>query len=112
MTRAHKAPPPTRRVTSGEEADGTRGVRRVPAVRPAEGLDRQSALALVRRMCREDATVAPAVARQSEQIARAVDVIAHRLRNRKALDLLIENARITDGEWIEPKDAEKAATDD
>ena len=28
--------------------------------------------------------------------------IAHRLRNRKALDLLIENATITDGEWKEP----------
>jgi trigger factor len=28
--------------------------------------------------------------------------IAHRLRNRKALDLLIENASITDGEWTEP----------
>ena len=31
--------------------------------------------------------------------------IAHRLRNRKALELLIENARITDGEWIEPKES-------
>jgi trigger factor len=31
--------------------------------------------------------------------------IAHRLRNRKALDLLIENASITDSEWIEPEDA-------
>jgi trigger factor len=30
--------------------------------------------------------------------------IAHRLRNRKALDLLIENARVTDAEWIEPKE--------
>ncbi len=28
--------------------------------------------------------------------------IAHRLRNRKALDLLVENARITDAEWTEP----------
>src|SRR5689334_6873585 len=28
--------------------------------------------------------------------------IAHRLRNRKALDLLIENANITDTEWTEP----------
>ena len=27
--------------------------------------------------------------------------IAHRLRNRKALDLLIENARVTDAEWTE-----------
>ena len=32
--------------------------------------------------------------------------IAQRLRNRKALDLLIENARVTDGEWTEPKEAE------
>jgi trigger factor len=32
--------------------------------------------------------------------------IAHRLRNRKALDLLIENARVTDAEWTEPKEAE------
>jgi trigger factor len=30
--------------------------------------------------------------------------IAHRLRNRKALDLLIENAQITNAEWIEPKE--------
>ena len=28
--------------------------------------------------------------------------IAHRLRNRKALDLLIENANITEAEWTEP----------
>ena len=34
--------------------------------------------------------------------------IAHRLRNRKALDLLIENARVTDAEWTEPKEAEDA----
>jgi trigger factor len=32
--------------------------------------------------------------------------IAHRLRNRKALDLLIENAKITEAEWTEPKDSE------
>jgi trigger factor len=31
--------------------------------------------------------------------------IAHRLRNRKALELLIENAQITDGEWIDPKES-------
>ena len=30
--------------------------------------------------------------------------IAHRLRNRKALDLLIDNANITEAEWTEPKD--------
>ena len=32
--------------------------------------------------------------------------IAHRVRNRKALDLLIENARITDAEWTEEKETE------
>ena len=36
--------------------------------------------------------------------------IAHRLRNRKALDLLIENANITEAEWTEPKDSEAAET--
>jgi trigger factor len=30
--------------------------------------------------------------------------IAGRLRNRKALDLLVENARVTEEEWSEPKD--------
>jgi trigger factor len=34
--------------------------------------------------------------------------IAHRLRNRKALDLLIENATIIEGEWSEPTEAEDA----
>jgi trigger factor len=34
--------------------------------------------------------------------------IAHRLRSRKALDLLIENAKITEAEWTEPKDSEAA----
>jgi trigger factor len=38
--------------------------------------------------------------------------IAHRLRNRKALDLLIENASITEGEWSEPKEAEEEAKDE
>ena len=38
--------------------------------------------------------------------------IAHRLRNRKALDLLIENANITDTEWTEPKDAEAEQSDE
>ena len=38
--------------------------------------------------------------------------IAHRLRNRKALDLLIENARITEGEWTEPKPADDAPKDE
>jgi trigger factor len=36
--------------------------------------------------------------------------IAQRLRNRKALDLLVENARITDAEWNEPNEASAAAT--
>jgi trigger factor len=35
--------------------------------------------------------------------------IAHRLRNRKALDLLIENANITEAEWTEPRDSEAEA---
>jgi trigger factor len=34
--------------------------------------------------------------------------IAQRLRNRKALDLLVENARITDAEWIEANEANAA----
>ena len=34
--------------------------------------------------------------------------IAHRLRNRNALDLLIEHARITDAEWTEPKETDDA----
>lgn len=34
--------------------------------------------------------------------------IAHRLRSRKALDLLVENARVTDAEWTEQKEAEEA----
>jgi trigger factor len=34
--------------------------------------------------------------------------IAQRLRNRKALDLLIENARVTDAEWTEPTEADNA----
>ncbi|HEY6806553.1 MAG TPA: trigger factor [Pyrinomonadaceae bacterium] len=33
--------------------------------------------------------------------------IAHRLRNRKALDLLIENASVTEEEWSEPKSEEE-----
>ena len=32
--------------------------------------------------------------------------IAHRVRHRKALDLLIDNARITEAEWTETKEAE------
>ncbi len=35
--------------------------------------------------------------------------IAQRLRNRKALDLLVENARITDAEWMETNEASAAA---
>jgi hypothetical protein len=38
--------------------------------------------------------------------------IAHRLRNRKALDLLIENANITETEWTEPKEAEAEKSDE
>ena len=35
--------------------------------------------------------------------------IAHRLRSRKALDLLVENASVTDAEWTEPKEEEEEA---
>ena len=38
--------------------------------------------------------------------------IAHRLRNRKALDLLIENANITEAEWTEPKDESASESDE
>jgi len=38
--------------------------------------------------------------------------IAHRLRTKKALDLLVENASITDAEWTEPKEAEEAPEDE
>jgi trigger factor len=37
--------------------------------------------------------------------------IAQRLRNRKALDLLLENARITDAEWNESNEANAATND-
>ena len=38
--------------------------------------------------------------------------IAHRLRNRKALEFLVENAQITDGEWTEPKASEEQAPEE
>ena len=38
--------------------------------------------------------------------------IAHRLRNRKALDLLVDNARITDAEWTEPTEVDETSTDE
>lgn len=38
--------------------------------------------------------------------------IAQRLRNRKALDLLVENARITDAEWTEEKEPADAPKDE
>ncbi len=38
--------------------------------------------------------------------------IAHRLRSRKALDLLIENARVTEEEWSEPKEQGAVTTDE
>jgi trigger factor len=38
--------------------------------------------------------------------------IAHRLRNRKALDLLVDSARISDVEWTEPKQADDDAPKD
>jgi trigger factor len=38
--------------------------------------------------------------------------IAHRLRSRKALDFLIENANITEAEWTEPKDESASESDE
>jgi trigger factor len=38
--------------------------------------------------------------------------IAHRLRSRKALDLLVENANITDAEWTASTEAETEAKDE
>jgi len=56
--------------------------------------------------------IATAAQQSKEQVRAALTKnggersIAQRLRNRKALDLLIENARVTDAEWTEPKEAE------
>ena len=38
--------------------------------------------------------------------------IAHRLRTRKALDLLVENARVTDAEWTEPQQADQQSIEE
>ena len=38
--------------------------------------------------------------------------IAHRLRNRKALEFIVENAQVTDGEWTEPKSAEEQSPEE
>lgn len=46
----------------------------------SEAIDRMSALEIVRLINAEDATVAAAVARESEAIARAIEIIADRLR--------------------------------
>src|SRR5690349_9828113 len=57
---------------------------------------------------REIEAIATASRQSIEQVRAALTKsggersIAHRLRNRKALDLLIENANITDTEWTEP----------
>lgn len=57
-------------------------------------------------------TLATASQQPKEQVLAALTKsggersIAQRLRNRKALDLLIENANITEAEWTEPKDSE------
>jgi trigger factor len=62
-------------------------------------------------------TIATAARQSKEQVRAALTKnggersIAHRLRNRKALDLLVENARITDAEWTEPKDEAKETDD-
>ena len=55
-------------------------------------------------------SIASAARQTKEQVRAALTKnggersIAQRLRNRKALDLLVENARITDAEWNEPKE--------
>jgi trigger factor len=57
-------------------------------------------------------TIATASRQSKEQVRAALTKnggersIALRLRNRKALDLLMDNARITEADWIEPKEAE------
>ncbi len=38
--------------------------------------------------------------------------IAHRLRNRKALEFIVENAQVADGEWTEPKSAEEQSPEE
>jgi trigger factor len=57
-------------------------------------------------------TIATVTQQSKEQVRAALTKeggdrsIAHRVRNRKALDLLIGNAQITDAEWTETKEAE------
>jgi trigger factor len=59
-------------------------------------------------------SIATASRQTSEQVRAALTKqggttsIADRLRNRKALDLVIENARVTDEEWREEEEAELA----
>jgi trigger factor len=63
-------------------------------------------------------SIASAARQTKEQVRAALTKnggersIAHRLRNRKALDLLVENARITDAEWTEPKEEDDAPKDE
>lgn len=63
-------------------------------------------------------SIASAARQTKEQVRAALTKnggersIAHRLRNRKALDLLVENARITDAEWTEPKEDDDAPKDE
>jgi trigger factor len=63
-------------------------------------------------------SIASAARQTKEQVRAALTKnggersIAQRLRNRKALDLLVENARITDAEWIEPKEDDDDAPKD
>ena len=63
-------------------------------------------------------SIASAARQTKEQVRAALTKnggersIAHRLRNRKALDVLVENARITDAEWTEPKEEDDAPKDE
>jgi trigger factor len=60
-------------------------------------------------------SIASASRQTKEQVRAALTknggerIIAHSLRTRKALDLLVENANITDAEWIESKEPEESA---
>ena len=63
-------------------------------------------------------SIASAARQTKEQVRAALTKnggersIAHRLRNRKALDLLVENANITDAEWTESKEPDEASKDE
>jgi N-acetylmuramic acid 6-phosphate etherase len=86
--RCSKIVPPSLRFRKAQHLTRTRkqesDLRRLPTeqILPAAAdLDRMSSLEIVRLMNREDATVAPAVARALPQIARAIDTVVAGLRH-------------------------------